>query len=267
MRHATTPRRGFFVLPTVLLCFAGVPRLGVAARKAPDPGSPEFGVYVMETIDDMYRGNKSHAVMEMEVQTEHWKRTLELEAWSLGEDYSLIRILEPKKERGTATLKAKGDLFTYLSKTGRTVKITSGMMGGSWMGSHFTNDDLVRDTRFSRDFDIALKSDGDEGGTRIYRFTITPKPDTPVVWGKIDVTVRQSDLQPLEERFFDEDGEPVRVMKLSKIETLDGKKMPTEVVVRPLDGSGEFTRVTWKTVDFRVELEPAFFSLRKLKSL
>jgi hypothetical protein len=267
MTRTVTPRPGHLAALAALICLSVSPVLGLAAKKAPDPTSPEFGVYVMETIDDMYRGSQSHAIMEMEVQTEHWKRTLALEAWSLGEDYSLIRILEPKKEKGTATLKAKGDLFTYLSKTGRTVKITSGMMGGSWMGSHFTNDDLVRDTRFSRDFDVELAFDGEQAGTPIYRFTITPKPDTPVVWGKVEVTVRKSDLQPVEERFFDEDGEPVRVMELAKIKALSGKKMPTEVIVRPLDGSGEYTRVTWNEVDFNVDLTPAFFSIRKLKSL
>lgn len=250
-----------------LIVVASLLALPALGAKPPDPKSPEFPAYVMAKVDDMYRGNQSHGIMEMQVQTEHWKRTIELEAWSLEEDYSLIRILKPKKEKGTATLKAKQDLFTYLSKTGRTVKITAGMMGGSWMGSHFTNDDLVQNVRFSRDFDIKLTFDGDKAGTKVYTFTITPKPDTPVVWGKIDVTVRQSDLQPVEEVFYDEDGEKVRVMQLGKIKNVGGKTMPTEIIVRPLDGTDEFTRVTWKDVDFTVKLDPSFFSLRKLKSL
>lgn len=125
--------------------------LVVPATIAADGGEPphdsdEFPVYVMNKIDDQYRGGMSHGTMTMKVKTKHWTREMTLESWTLGKSYSLMRILKPKKEKGSATLKAKNDLFTYLSKTGRTIKITSGMMGGSWMGSHFTNDDLVRHT-------------------------------------------------------------------------------------------------------------------------
>ncbi|MBI4703378.1 MAG: outer membrane lipoprotein-sorting protein [Deltaproteobacteria bacterium] len=121
-----------------LLCPLGAP----ARAGAPDPGSPEFPAYVMRKIDDQYRGERSHGIMKMELKTRDWERTMTAEAWSLGRDYSLVRILEPLKEKGTATLKARSDLFTFLNKTGRTIKITSGMMGGSWMGCHFTNDSI-----------------------------------------------------------------------------------------------------------------------------
>jgi outer membrane lipoprotein-sorting protein len=234
--------------------------------KVPSPDSPEFPRYVMNKVDDQYRGTKSHGVMEMTVQTKHWKRSISMESWSLGEEYSLMRILKPKKERGTATLKAKNDLYTYLSKTDRSIKITANMMGGSWMGSHFTNDDLVRHTRLSDDFHIKLVFKGQEKGQAVYRFSLKPKTDVPVVWGKIEVAVRQSDLQPLSQLFFDEKGKKMRILEFSKHQVQGDRVMPMKMVMKPLDGSGEYTLVEWKEIDFGVKLSKSFFTIQKLKS-
>ena len=238
-----------------------------APAPAPAPGSPEFPRYVMAKIDDLYRGNKSHGVMEMTVKTAHWTRTLSLESWSLGTDRSLVRILQPKKEQGTATLKTGRDLFTYLSNTGRTVKITSGMMGGSWMGSHFTNDDLVQVSRLSDDYDIKLAYDGDEGGVKVYRFALVPRPKAVVVWGRIEVTVRAADLQPMKTTYFGEDGKAVREMESSDYRDVNGRKVPMKVVMRPLDGSGEFTQVVYQKLDNNPKIDEGFFSLQQLKAL
>jgi hypothetical protein len=234
---------------------------------APPPESPEFPRWVMEHVDDLYRGDQSHGIFEMQVKTKHWTRTMALETWSRGTEYSLVRILAPKKERGNATLKSGNDLFTYLSKTGRTTKITGGMMGASWMGSHFTNDDLVKESRFSEDYSIKTSFVGDADGVAVYRFTLTPKPSAPVVWGKIEVTVRQDDLQPVRQDFYDEDGKRVRELAFSNYRTVSGRTMPTLMTMRPLDGSGEYTRITWKKIDFSVELDRSFFSVQRLRSM
>jgi hypothetical protein len=238
-----------------------------AEEKIPDPGSKEFPAYVMNRIDDQYRGRKSHGIFEMEVKTRHWTRRMTMESWSLGTDYSMVRILKPRKEKGTATLKAKNDLFIYLNKTGRTIKVASGMMGGSWMGSHFTNDDLVKHSRMADDFQIELSFRGEEKGVPVYRFDLTPNPDAPVVWGRITVTVRQSDLQPLRQLFYDEDGEKVRILEFFDHRERDGRMMPHRMVMRPLDGSGEYTRVSWERIDFNADVSKGFFSIQKLRSM
>ncbi len=234
-----------------------------AEEKAPDPGSPEFPVYVMNRIDDQYRGARSHGVMSMKVKTKRYERTMSLESWSLGKDYSLVRILEPKKERGTATLKADKTLYTYLSKTDRTIVISSAMMGGAWMGSHFTNDDLVHDTRLADDFTIQrVKSPDDR-----YKFELIPKPKAAVVWGKIEIVVRKTDLQPLSQRFFDEKGKAVRILEFSDHRPSGDRVMPMKMVMKPLDGSGEYTEVVWTKIDFSVKLKKSFFSIQNLKSM
>ncbi len=240
---------------------------GVQAEDRPSPGSPEFTTWVMDRIDDMHRGGSSHAVLSMTVKTEHWTRTLTMESWTRGEDHSLVRILAPKKEKGTATLKAKDDLFTYLSKTGRTIKITGAMLGGSWMGSHFTNNDLVKSSRMADDYEIKLTGQGTLGGVPQYVFTLTPKPDAPVVWGKIEVTVQQDELLPTREIFYDEDGEAVRAMEFGDYREVDGSKLAGSMTVRPMDGSGEFTRVVYQSIEFGADLPPSMFTVQHLKSL
>jgi outer membrane lipoprotein-sorting protein len=266
MGRKTTMKK---VLAAAALC-AVIALCGLAVgQEAPRPSSDsaDFPIYVMNKIDDQYRGEKSQGVMAMRVKTKHWTRTMELESWSLGKDYSLVRIIKPKKEKGTATLKAKNVLYTYLSKTGRTIKISSGMMGGSWMGSHFTNDDLVKSSRMADDYDIKMSFEGEKGGTEVCSFTLTARYDAPVVWGKIEVTVRSNDLQPVSQTFYDEDGKAVRELSFSDYKDVGGRIIPTKMMMKPLDGSGEYTEVITKNIDFQVKLPKSFFSLQKLKSL
>jgi len=253
------------VIPLAVLFAVG----GALAQSnaAPSQDSAAFPAYVMDRIDDQYRGRQSHGTMTMNVKTTHWTRSMTLETWSLGKDHSLVRILKPKKDKGNATLKAKNVLFTYLSKTDRTIKISSGMMGGSWMGSHFTNDDLVRNSRLADDFDIEMTFEGDKGAQEICSFELTPKPNAPVVWGKIQVVVRSGDLQPLSQTFFDEDLKPVKKLEFQEIKEIGGRTVPTRMVMRPLDGSGEYTEIVVDELDFDVELDKGFFSLQRLKRM
>jgi hypothetical protein len=243
-----------------------LPSLAWAAPR-PSPDAPEFAAWVMDQIDDMHRGASSHAVLSMTVQTEHWTRSLSMEAWSRGKDYSLVRILEPKKERGTATLKAKDDLFTYLAKTGRTIKITGAMLGGSWMGSHFTNNDLVKSSRLVNDYTIALTGKGTLGGVPQYVFTLTAKPDAPVVWGKVEVTVQQADLLPTRQVFYDEDGKAVRALEFGGYKRVGTRTVAGWLVMRPLDGSGELTRITYDSLEFDVDVPASMFTVQNLKAL
>lgn len=264
----TLKRRTFLVGTIAAAAVLTLPWPAVAmVGDAPPVDSPDFPKWVMDQIDDMHRGASSHAVMTMTVKTEHFTRNLTMESWSRGEDYSLVRILAPKKEKGTATLKNGEDLFTFLAKTGRTIKISGAMMGSAWMGSHFTNNDLVKSSRMADDYGIALKGQGTLGGVPQYVFTLTPKPDAPVVWGKIEVTVRQEGLLPTREVFYDEEGEAVRALEFKDYREVDGRMMAGSMVVRPLDDSGEFTRIVYDSIDFGVELPDSMFTLQHLKSM
>ena len=222
---------------------------------------------IMERVDRLLRGDSSHGVATMEVVTEHWERRITMELWSLGTDYSLVRIQAPVKEAGTATLMADDDIWNYLPKVDRTIKVPVSMMAGSWMGSHFTNDDLVKESQIVDDYDIEIAFDGERDGAAVWEFRLTPKADAAVVWGHVEFLVRQSDSMPLWARYYDEDGILARTMRYTEFENLGGRTVPFVMEMQPEDKPGERTIVRYQELEFDIEIDRSFFSLQNLKRL
>ncbi len=235
----------------------------------PLPGSAccqESARDIIDRVDRILRGESSHGIATMDVVTENWERSMTMEIWSLGTDYSLIRVTAPKREEGTATLKAGDDIWNYLPRVDRTIKIPASMMMGSWMGSHFTNDDLVKESRLIEDYDIEIAFEGDRDGVEVWEFELTPRPEAPVVWGSIRYQVRKADLMPLWARYYDEDGNRVRTMTFSDFRVLGGRLIPAAMDVRPEDKPGERTSVRYSELEFDIDIDREFFSLRALRS-
>ena len=240
------------------------PSDAVVVSTDPPPAAPSARE-LLDRIDDLYRGSSSHAVMVMKVVTQHWTRELEVEAWSRGKERSLMRILAPRKEKGTATLKSGNNIWNYLPKVRRVIKVPSSMMGGSWMGSHFTNDDLVKENRMAEDFAFEVSGRGGEGAGAWVEITCMPKPDAAVVWGKVVVRVRPESSMPDNIRYFDEDMELARTMTFSDVETLGGRALPTVMRVVPADKPGESTEVRYKSMRFDTDVPESLFTLRSLQ--
>ena len=216
---------------------------------------------LLRAADDIGRGERSVVVMEMHVKTKRYERTMKMKAWAEGTEKSLIRILEPAKDAGITTLKVDENLWNYLPKIKRRMKIPSGMMGDAWMGSHFSNDDLVRENRLSEDYTWTFleKPTGEDGN---YVLELIPKAETPVVWGKVVVTVR-ADKIPISVAYYDEDGSKVRDLVWSDVKEFDGQVMPTVMTVTPESG-GEFTKLTYLEVDFDADIPSDTFTLQAL---
>lgn len=250
----TPPMRRYLLLLTCLC----VPVL-VAAAPARDAHA------ILAKLDDLWRGTSSRAVMTMRVRTVHWERTLTMQAYSQGKANSLVKVLTPLKERGTATLKVGTEIYNYLPKTDRTIKLTAAMMMGAWMGSHFTNDDLVKESRMAEDYTAAITFSGLRDGLEITEMTLKPKPEAAVVWGRIVAVVRAADDQPVKITYYDEDGAAVRVMSFADYKTIAGRLLPLRLTMTPLDKPGEFTEVVYNELAFDVALPPDFFSLSSLR--
>ena len=242
----------------LLICL-GLPPISASAQTS------ETAEEIIDRVDRLLRGDSSHGVARMEVVTENWERQLTMEMWSLGVDYSLIRVQAPAREAGTATLKATEDIWNYLPKVDRAIKIPASMMAGAWMGSHFTNDDLVKESQLIKDYFIELTYDGDRDGVTVWEFRLTPKPEAPVVWGHVDYQVRQADYMPLWTRFYAEDGELARTMRYSEFTNLGGRIVPAVMEMVPADKPGETTKVIYEQLLFDVDIDQSFFSLRNLQ--
>lgn len=220
---------------------------------------------LLDHVDDLFRGQSSYGRFTMAVVTEHYSRELSLEAWSRGKDDSLIRILAPKKERGTATLKVGTNMWNYLPKVKRVIKIPSSMMGGAWMGSHFTNDDLVKESRMADDYTHEITFEGLRDGQKMLELTLIPLENAAVVWGKVVVLVRASDLMPITLTYYDEDLVLTRTMIFSEVKNLGGRDLPVRLRMQPQDKPGEYTEILYQEMKFNLNLSDDLFSLRTLQ--
>lgn len=227
--------------------------------------SSERALAIMREIDDMWRGESSHGVFTMKIKTQHYTRKMTMEGWSRGKDKSLVRITYPLKEKGTTTLMSGSSIYMYLPKTDRTIRLTSGMMGGSWMGSHFTNDDLVKESRLTEDYDITISFEGVKDGQKILEFSLIPKPDAAVVWGKIVFTIRAEDHIPVSAIYFDEDMSVARTETFAKVKNLGGRTIPSVIKIVPADKPEEFTELVYEKMEFDLKLPDAFFSIATIR--
>jgi outer membrane lipoprotein-sorting protein len=222
---------------------------------------------VLEIIDDLWRAGSSEAQLQMEVKTEHYTRTMVMDSWTKGKDKSLVRIVMPLKEKGTVSMKNGNTMYTYLPKTDRVIRLTSGMMMGSWMGSHFTNDDLVKESRLSEDYVPEVTFEGDRDGQGIIEFALLPKPDAPVVWGKIVITVHSKNYLPIESQYFDEDMVLARTLTFDDIKEMGGRTIPVVMHMVPADKPEEYTELVYKKIEFDIDLQDSLFSLMQLRRM
>ncbi len=235
--------------------------LSAPAPAAAGPSQSDLKALLIQ-VDESNRGQSSRMVMRMHVKTKRFERSMKMEGWSKGSDYSLTRFLEPAKDRGMATLKVKDKLWNYLPNTDRTMRVPSAMMSGSYMGSHITNDDLVQGTRLSEDYTYALAPGSAVAGQKTIR--CTPKPKTPVVWGYIDVVVTDDGV-PIEQVFYSEKKVKVRTMTYTDVKVVGGKKVPHRMRFEPHDKPGEFTEIIIEKLELGVALEAGIFSLQALR--
>ena len=220
---------------------------------------------ILRQVDDLWRGSSSHSIFTMHIKTAHYTRDMRLEGWSKGKDKTLVRILLPLKDKDTATLKSGNNVFTYLPRTDRTIRLTSGMMMSSWMGSHFTNDDLVKESRMEDDYDPTISFEGKRDGRDIIEFTLIPKPDAAVVWGKVVAAVLSDGYLPLKFTYYDEDMNIARTITFSKMEMLAGRLRPAVMRVVPADKPDEYTELVYEELELNIPIKDDFFSLASLK--
>jgi outer membrane lipoprotein-sorting protein len=211
-------------------------------------------------MDELFRSKSSIATMKMQIVTPNWQRTLEMQSWTRGMDDTFIRVLSPRKDRGVSTLKIDKEMWNYFSKINKVIKVPPSMMMGSWMGSDFTNDDLVREVSLVKEYDVSKKTEAEN-----YRLTLIPKENTVTVWGKIEFVVNQQSLLPLEQSYFNEKGDKVRTMVFSDIRDFNGKKMPAIMTMMPLNKTGHKTVIEYVEAEFDVELPGNIFTLRNLQ--
>ena len=216
---------------------------------------------LVRRVETQYQGTNSHAITRMRIITEHWSRELTMEMWSEGRDKFLARILSPKKELGTTTLKIDDEMWNYLPKIDRLIKIPSSLMGDNWMGSHLTNDDLVKENKIDELYILELKKVEDNTATVI----CIPRPDAAVVWGRIEYLVNLEKIIPVSILYYDEDDVLVRTITFDMVENISDRWIPLRMVIQPEESPDEMTELIYESMEFNIALDKDQFSISSMR--
>ncbi|NEW60998.1 outer membrane lipoprotein-sorting protein [Sulfurovum sp. bin170] len=216
---------------------------------------------IIKKLDQNMRGESIYMKMSMEVKSMGHKRTIELENWSRGNEKSFVKITYPPKERGITFLSLDNQMWQYVPKIERVIKIPPSMMLQNWMGSDITNDDMVKQNSIIEDYAARIL---EKNGTKV-TIELIPKDDAAVIWGKIITHIDTTTYTSSKDIFYDEEGEEVRVFLYHDIKKYGKYYIPTHWELRPTDKKDNYTKIELKEVKYDTEIPDKYFKKSALK--
>jgi outer membrane lipoprotein-sorting protein len=214
---------------------------------------------------DHWRGLSSYTEMSMVIHRPDWERSMTMRAWTKGDERALVRVVEPRKDRGNGTLTDEDSMWTFSPKINRVIKVPSSMMGQSWMGSDFSNKDVARADDIIDQYDHKLLSKSEVDGMVIYEVESVPHEDAAVVWGREVLTIR-ADHVVLEHAFYDQDGELVKALRTLEIADMGGRTIAKRQRMGKVDAPDEWTEIAVLDVEYDLELKDSLFTLSNLRN-
>ncbi|MEA2048961.1 MAG: outer membrane lipoprotein-sorting protein [Campylobacterota bacterium] len=218
---------------------------------------------IIKKLEKNLRGDYMYSTMRMIVTSKRGKRTVKIESWSKGNDDSFIKILYPQKDKGITFLKLDNQMWQYIPKIERTIKIPPSMMLQSWMGSDFTNDDMVKESSLEEDYHAKILSREANSAT----LELVPKKSAAVVWGKIIIDVDLKNAVPIKETFYDDMMKKIRVITFSHIEQHGTHRVPMVMELKPLDSDKKknSTKIIFEKINFDAKIDRSYFTKQALK--
>jgi outer membrane lipoprotein-sorting protein len=226
---------------------------------------PDDAKQLVRAAMDHWRGTTSYSVMTMVIHRTDWERSMSMRAWSKGDKLSLVRVTEPKKDAGNGTLLKDNDMWSYSPKVNRVIKIPSSMMNQGWMGSDFSNKDISKSTDILEQYDHSLTVTEESDGHTVYTIEAIPHEDAAIVWGKETLKIRD-DFVLLEEQYWDQDGQLVKVMKTLEITEMGGRQVASVMRMGKLESPGEWTEMKVSAIEFDLDLPANVFTLSNLRN-
>lgn len=253
-------------LPTRLGLVSLLLTLGLAlTARAQDAGTA--GAPTLESItrhlDELYRSRGTIARMEITMVTPRQTRTMRVRSWARGTDRALIVIEQPARDEGTATLRVERNLWNFMPRISRTIRVPPSMMQSSWMGSDLTNDDLTQSTSYRRDFDGTVVGRSDAPAGWLIRYEA--HEGVVGLWRRIEFVVDDTGTLPVIARYFDRRLELARTMRFEDVQEMDGRRIPTRMILEPQDQEGHRTEMHYLSVDFDADVPDSTFSLTELE--
>lgn len=227
--------------------------------------SAQDAISIVRKADERMKGKTSYSRISVRTERPTYSRELRLEAWTMGDSLSLIRILSPARDQGTAFLRRNKEVWNWLPSIERTIKLPPSMMSQSWMGTDFTNDDLVKEASIVKDYTHKLNGTSFQGDRECYRLELIPHPEAAVVWGKILLWIDREDYMLLRAEYYDEDGALVNTMTGSEIGQLGGRMLPRRLEMTPAKKPGNKTVMTYEALQFDQKMDANRFTPQQLQ--
>lgn len=223
---------------------------------------------VVRKADEKFNGEKSSImVMSMTIIRPAWQRTVEFKSWSMGRDYALTLITAPARDAGQTFLKRGTEMWSWNPSISRLIKLPPSMMSQGWMGSDYTNDDILKESSVVNDYTHEITGEEIIDGRACYRIKMTAKEDAAVVWGHQVRWIDKKEFLILKAELYDEDGVLVRTETGTDIKNMDGRTIQTKMELTPADEPGNKTVVTIREIRFNVPMQESFFSQQNMKNV
>ena len=222
---------------------------------------------IVKRANDKANGQTSQGTMKMTIVRPDWSREVTMKSWSKGTEYYLIYITEPVRDKGQVFMKREQDMWNWMPSINRMIKLPPSMMGQSWMGSDFTNDDLVRMNSIIDDFTHTIVGSEKIEGYDCYIIELIPRPEAAVVWGKIKLWISKEEYYELKGEYYDEEGVLVNKMASSNIRQMGDRMLPAKMVMVPVDKPGNQTILEMADVVFNKPIDDDFFSQQNMKNV
>jgi outer membrane lipoprotein-sorting protein len=256
MENRTTITKSYILMLGLILAMAGFTY-----------GQEITALDVITRSNQLMRGESSYSEITMQIIRPKWDRTVSLKVWSKGNDYSLLYITAPAKEKGQVFLKRNKEMWNWVPSIERMIKIPPSMMMQSWMGSDFTNDDLVKESSIVDDYSHTLLGSEKLDGYDCFMIELVPDEDAPVVWGKIISWVSKEGYIPLKNEYYDEDEYLVNTEHMTDIKDVGDRVMPTRFELIPAEKEGNKTVMVFDNIRFNIAIENDFFSIQNMKRI
>jgi outer membrane lipoprotein-sorting protein len=212
-----------------------------------------------------WRGVSSYSEMSMLIHRPDWERSMTMRAWTKGEDQSLVRVIDPAKDRGNGTLTDDDNMWTFSPKVNRVIKVPSSMMGQSWMGSDFSNKDVAKADDIIDQYDHSLLSVTDDNGVVVYEIQSLPHEDAAVVWGREVMRIRH-DKVVVDHKFYDQDGELVKILESMEIGEMGGRSIAIRQRMHKIEAPQEWTEIQVISVEYEIDISDSTFTLSSLRN-
>lgn len=222
---------------------------------------------VIKKADDKAKGKSSQAIMTIQIIRPSWTREMSLKTWSKGNDLALILVTAPVKDKGIVYLKRKKEVWNWIPSIERNIKLPPSMMSQSWMGTDFTNDDLVKEASIVEDYNHSFMADAVIDGYDCYQVQMIPKPEAAVVWGKVLLWVDKKEYLMLHGEYFDESGKLVNTLHASDIKLLGGRMLPARLEMIPNDKKGNKTILLYREMSFDKSIADELFGTQYMSKV